>query len=66
MRRKLGWIVFFTMAVVVAVVYAGIGWATTASGFHATTLAMGRFGEIDVLNHLVPNDLTPRDASIWL
>ena len=66
MRRKLAWIVFFTMPVVMAAVYAGIGWATTASGFRATTLAKGRFGEIDVLNHFVSNDLTPRDADIWL
>ena len=27
---------------------------------------MGRFAEIDVLNHLVWNDLSPRDADIWL
>src|SRR5258708_5512975 len=52
MRRKLTWVVLFSAAIVVAAIfYAGKVWATPAnSGFKATTIATGTFGEIDVFN----------------
>ncbi len=56
MKRRLMWLL---LAVVVgAGAYASTLLATPGSGFTATTLATGRFEEIDVKNHTVP-------ANIW-
>ena len=56
MKRRLIW----TLAGIVAVagIYAATLLATDASGFTGTTVAVARFGEIDVKNHTIP-------ASIW-
>lgn len=54
MRRKLTWLVLLTAAIMVTVLYhARNVMATPSSGFAATTLALGRFGEIAVTNKLL-------------
>ena len=42
--------------------------ATPASGFAGTTIALGRFGDIDVFNKLIPPDFwrSRHDSEIWL
>jgi hypothetical protein len=52
MRQRLRWLLLVGAAVVVmALHYAGNVWATTAnSGFKATTIATGTFGEFAVFN----------------
>jgi hypothetical protein len=56
MRRKLTWLVLLGATIMVTVLYARNVLATPATDFEGKTLATGRFGEIDVFNHLVlPN-----------
>jgi hypothetical protein len=62
-RRKLTWILLFTAAIVVIATSARKVLATPASGFTGTTLALGRFGEIDVFNHLAPRN---NNGNLWL
>ena len=62
-RRKLTWVVLLGALIVVMTFYAGKVLATPASGFTGTTLALGRFGEMDVFNQFVP---PPNDGKIWL
>ncbi len=57
MRRKLTGLTLLGAAIVITAHYARPLLATPASGFVGTTLAVGRFGEINVFNHLVPPDL---------
>lgn len=52
MRRKLTCLALLTAAVAGTVLYTGRARATPSSGFTATTLAVGRFGEIDVFHRL--------------
>ena len=52
MRRRLMWLVL--SAVIGAATYAAAGLATPGSGFTGTTIAQGRFGEIDVNNFTIP------------
>src|SRR5215216_2632685 len=42
--------------------------ATPASGFGASTLAKGSFGDIDVYNHLVPDGWSAQQlgSNVWL
>jgi len=54
MRRRVTWL--FVAAVAGAAVYNTIGLATPSPGFAGTTLAKGRFGEIDVKNFTIPAD----------
>jgi hypothetical protein len=54
MRRRLTWLVLLSAAIAVTALYTRNVLATPAKDFVGTTLAMGRFGEIDVFNHLVP------------
>lgn len=54
--RKRTWVLVFIAAIVGAVLYAGNVQATPAVGFVGTTLAVGRFDDIDVINHLLPPD----------
>jgi hypothetical protein len=56
MRRKLTWLVLFSVAIVLTALYTRNVLATPASGFVGTTLAQGRFGEIDVFDHLIAPD----------
>jgi hypothetical protein len=69
MRQKLTWLVLLSAAIVVtAIFYAGRVWATPAnSGFKATTIATGTFGEIDVFNQF-SNDSLPAgfDGNVWI
>ena len=62
-RRKLTWAVLLGAVIVVTTLYAGKVLATPASGFNGTTLALGRFGEMDVFNQFVP---PPNGGNIWL
>jgi hypothetical protein len=58
MRQRLTWLMLLSAMIAVAVLYhARKVSATPAQGFVGTTLALGRFGEIDVSNHLIPPDL---------
>jgi quercetin dioxygenase-like cupin family protein len=54
MRRKLTWVFVFGAAITGAAAYVGSVFATPASGFVGATLALGRFGNIDVRNHSSP------------
>jgi hypothetical protein len=68
MRRKLFWVVLFGAAVAVAAIfYVAKVSATAASGFKATPIAVGTFGEIDVFNQFPKKDLPAgNDADVWL
>lgn len=57
MTRKLMLVLVFSAVFTGAAAYMGNVFATPASGFSGSTIAVGRFGEIDVSNHLLPNDL---------
>jgi len=67
MRRRLTWLVVLAAAIAVTAIYTKKVLATPASGFVGTTLALGRFGEIDVLNKSVqPNSEDQERANVWL
>jgi hypothetical protein len=69
MRRKLTWLVLFSASIMVAAIfYERKASATPAnSGFKATTIATGTFGEIDVFNQSSKNDLPPGfPGNVWL
>jgi predicted metal-dependent enzyme (double-stranded beta helix superfamily) len=71
MRRRLTWMVLFGAAIAATALYhTGHVSATPAQGFSGTTLAVGRFGEIDVFNHFVsPNVWREREddrRNVWL
>src|SRR5438105_9007403 len=55
MGRKLTWILLIGVAVVGAAAYGERVFATPASQFTGTTLALGRFGDIDVMNQSFPD-----------
>jgi len=55
MKRTLTWSLL--ILAVGAGAYATALLATPASGFTGTTIAVARFGEIDVKNHTIPADL---------
>jgi hypothetical protein len=62
-RKKLTWALLLPAVIVVTTLYAGKVLATPASGFSGTTLALGRFGEIDVFNQLAPPN---NNGNLWL
>ena len=66
-RRLLGALVIGT-AIAGAIAYVEKVQATPAAGFTGTTLAVGRFGEIDVSNHVFFPDAdgTPGHKQLWL
>ena len=68
MRRKLLWVVLFGAVIgVAAMFYVGKVSATAASGFKATPIAVGTFGEIDVFNQASKKDLPAgNDGDVWL
>ncbi len=71
MRNKLMYVFSITVAIVLAALWqTGRVWATPAnSGFKATTIAKGTFGDIDVFNKtIVPSSDTSADspALVWL
>jgi hypothetical protein len=61
MKKKLAWVVLLSSAIVVAAFYTEKALATPASGFAGTTLALGRFGEVDAFNQMVPHG-----PGVWL
>ena len=63
MRKKLTWVMWISIAIGIMALYTGRLLATPASGFVGTTLAMGRFGEIDVFNF---NQVLPQNGNVWL
>lgn len=70
-RRKLTWVVLFSAAIVVTVLYQATKvLATPAKGFTSTSLTPmpGRFGEIDVFNHFTPPNSTGQEHEhdTWL
>lgn len=68
MRQALFAISAVGAAIVVAASTARPVLATPSSGFGGTTLAVGRFGEFSVFNHLVPPDFwkSRHDRDLWL
>jgi len=64
MRTRLTWAVLFSAVIIVATLYhARKAHATAAQGFASTTIALGRFGEIDVFNKLIP---PANKGDLWL
>ena len=68
MRQKLLVLPLIGAAIVVAISNARPVLATPAAGFVSTTLAVGRFGDINVFNHLVPPDFwkSRHNRDLWL
>ncbi len=66
MRHKLMWSLTLSAAVLMAAYGANVV-ATSQSGFSATTIASGRFGDIDVTSQVLREfgDPTPR-KDLWL
>ena len=68
MRTKVLWVVLVTV-IIGAAVWVGKVQATPQSGFAGTTIAVGRFGDIEASNHLVlPNESSRRrhHKNLWL
>jgi hypothetical protein len=67
MRTKLMWIAAVATVALLAMAYAETVRATPSVGFTATTLALGRFGDIDAANQLIREfgDSTPQ-KDLWL
>jgi quercetin dioxygenase-like cupin family protein len=69
MRRKLTAVMFLGVAIMVTAPTARPVLATPAGGgFASTTIALGRFGDINVFNHLIPPDFwkSRHHSDIWL
>jgi quercetin dioxygenase-like cupin family protein len=68
MRQTLLTISVVGAAIIVATSTTRPVLATPASGFVGTTLAVGRFGDINVFNHLVPPDFwkSRHNRDLWL
>lgn len=67
MRRKLMWMPLMAAMIAGGVVYVGQVQATPASGFRGSTLAVGRFGNIEAANYeiQVPADRR-HHKNLWL
>ena len=68
MRRRPMTTMLIGTALTIAASMAGPVLATPASGFVGTTLAVGRFDDINVFNHLVPPDFwkSRHNRDVWL
>ncbi|MGH9370547.1 MAG: cupin domain-containing protein [Vicinamibacterales bacterium] len=68
MRRKLIWTLVLGAVMLGAAAYGGNVQATPASGFTGTTIALGRFGNIDAGNHMLSPDRSqhPHSKNPWL
>ena len=68
MRAKVMWVL--GVATLGAAGYVATVWATPASGFTSTTIALGRFGNIDVDNHSFFPETAPTNThpgnNLWL
>jgi quercetin dioxygenase-like cupin family protein len=67
-RRVMPLLLFGAVMVVAALYHVGHVLATSAQGFVGTTLAVARFGEFDVFNHVVSPGTRGDDdnGSVWL
>ena len=70
MRRKLIWMLVFSGGILGASLWVGSVHATPASGFTGTTIAMGRFDDIDATRgpselYVQSNVWTPRGTTGW-
>ncbi len=68
-RRLTSAILLSAATMLVAAYYARPVLATPATGgFVGTTLAVGRFGDINVFNHLIPPDFwkSRHNSDVWL
>ena len=65
MRTKLTWLVLFSTVILVTALCPGKAEATPAQGFTSTTLALGQFAEINVLNQFVQPGSAPAKLNIW-
>jgi hypothetical protein len=68
MRRKLNWLLAVSIAILGAIAYVGTIQATSAWGFSASTISVGRLPEFDVTHQLVsapPADRT-QIPNVWL
>ena len=69
MRLKLMWVMLLGAAIVaITAQYTKPVLATSAAGFVGTTLARGRFGDINVFSHLVPpgKGKSQSGSDVWL
>jgi quercetin dioxygenase-like cupin family protein len=67
MRRKVTWWAPCAAVIAFATFQAGNVKATPAGGFTGTTLALGRFGNIEAFNHaLLTNPSLQRHRNLWL
>jgi len=68
MQRTLKWLLVLGPVIVGAVGHVGSIQATPASGFTASTLAVGRLPEFDVMHHAVFDDPDPTNSQkyVWL
>jgi hypothetical protein len=68
MHRKLVWLVLLAAALTLAAFYPAIKVEATApSGFTGTTLAVGKFGKIDVFNHSIQRNAGhAHKKNMWL
>jgi quercetin dioxygenase-like cupin family protein len=64
-RKKTGLALLSAAILITALYYARNVRATPASGFTGTTLAVGRFGSIDVFNRFIPPNLKNK-KDVWL
>jgi hypothetical protein len=67
MKKQIAFLLVFVAATVLMAVHTTKVLATPANGFTATTLALGRFGDLDVFNYLVPPDAPGgQNSKVWL
>lgn len=66
MRRSAILAVVSVATIVSTTAYVRNVMATPASGYVSTTLAVGRFGDIDITNHRVAESVSGPRKSLWL
>jgi hypothetical protein len=68
MRRNLMWMLVFGAVILGAALYVGSTHATPALGFTGTTIAVGRFEDIDASNHVFQEGLLRSrfTKTLWL
>src|ERR1700760_833940 len=69
MQRKLVLFTIVGITIVGSALYTGLARATPANGFASTTIALGRFGNIDTVNEQLvddPNRHDDRFKKLWL
>ena len=68
MRPRPVWVLILGTLILGATAYLGKVQATPSAGFTATTIAVGRFGDIDASNHVILPDDSPHShfRKLWL